>query len=163
MVVQVTIVHYMSISIIGAHIWDISIADFKTLSRITTIDSIIYLAVMALAKFSILMFYLKLAREQWFTYAIYATMGLVAGFSIALMLALAFACIPLGRVWDPTITEGHCINRGQIFLATAGLNAATDIIMLVCLADSVDYGKADLASSYQCQCSRSYKFHEYKS
>lgn len=74
-------------------------------------------------------------------------MILVTGYCTSLALSLIFACTPLGMVWDVTITEGHCmdqesrtsfladftvgINRGKIYLATAGLNAATDVIMLV--------------------------------
>ncbi|USW58983.1 hypothetical protein Slin15195_G123020 [Septoria linicola] len=131
MAVQISIVHYMAEGIIGTHIWDISVEDLKSLVRVTAVNSVVYLAVMALAKFSILFFYLRLSREKWFTRAIYATMGLVASFSVALMLALIFACKPFKRVWDPTITEGYCLNRGKMYLATAGLNAATDVIMLL--------------------------------
>ncbi|KXT09774.1 hypothetical protein AC579_6149 [Pseudocercospora musae] len=130
MVVQITIVYYMAVNIIGAHLWDLSLADFNKLVRITAIDSVIYLILMASAKFSILLFYLKLSREKWFTYSIYGVMVLVFGFSTSLALSLMFACTPLKRVWDVTITEGHCINRGRIYLATAGLNAASDILML---------------------------------
>ncbi|EME80791.1 uncharacterized protein MYCFIDRAFT_110181, partial [Pseudocercospora fijiensis CIRAD86] len=130
LVVQITIVYLMAVNIIGAHIWDISLLDFNKIVRITAIDSVVYLIVMALAKFSILLFYLKLSREKWFTYSIYGVMALVVGFSSSLALALIFACTPLKKVWDVMVTGGHCINRGQIYLATAGLNAASDILML---------------------------------
>lgn len=144
--VQITIVYCMAQKIIGIHMWDISVENFKVLARITAVDSVVYLAVMGLVKYSILYFYLKLSREKWFTYSIYATLALVAGFSVSLMLSLMFACTPLKRVWDPTITEGRCINRGKIYLATAGLNAATDVIMLVSESDQasdVDRGSVD--------------------
>ena len=32
---------------------------------------------------------------------------------------------------DITITTGHCVNKGALYLATAGLNAATDVTLLV--------------------------------
>ncbi|KAK4498652.1 hypothetical protein PRZ48_009162 [Zasmidium cellare] len=75
MVVQISIVYYMAHAIIGAHIWDLSVAEFQRLARITAVDSVVYLVVMALCKFSILLFYLRLSREKWFTYSIYATMA----------------------------------------------------------------------------------------
>ena len=134
LVVQITIVQSMADQVIGTHIWDLSLADFVHLARLTTIDSVLYLVLMACCKISILLFYLKLSREKWFTYAIYATMGLVISFTTALTLALVFACTPLKRVWDVTVTEGQCVNQGKIYLATAGLNAVSDIIMLVSFA-----------------------------
>ncbi|PIA98794.1 hypothetical protein CB0940_02363 [Cercospora beticola] len=130
LVVQIFILYLKAAGLTGVHIWDISLADLKHVVLITTAISIVYLAFMAFAKFSILIFYMRLSPQRWFKYAVYATMALTATFSLVLMLCLAFACIPLKRVWDPTITEGHCINRGNVFMATAGLNAATDIIML---------------------------------
>ena len=135
LVVQIVIVQLKANDVIGTHIWDLTLAEFVHLARITTVVSVLYLVVMACCKISILLFYLKLSREKWFTYAIYATMGLVISFSTSLTLALIFACTPLKRVWDVTITEGHCVNQGKIYLATAGLNAASDIIMLVRIAE----------------------------
>ncbi|KAF2164259.1 hypothetical protein M409DRAFT_25602 [Zasmidium cellare ATCC 36951] len=148
MVVQISIVYYMAHEVIGAHIWDLSVADFQRLARITAVDSVVYLVVMALCKFSILLFYLRLSRERWFTYSIYATMGLVVGYSFSLACSLIFACIPLKMVWDVTITDGHCINRGKIYLATAGLNAATDIIMLVGLQPRLPMLEGVIAKSH---------------
>lgn len=121
----------MTEKIIGPHVWDLSVADLKKLVFITAVDAALYIIVLALAKVSILLFYLKLARERWFTIAIWSTMAFIIAFSTGLFLSLVFACTPLKMVWDVTITDGHCINRGKNYLATAGLNASTDIIMLV--------------------------------
>ncbi|KAK4504900.1 hypothetical protein PRZ48_002863 [Zasmidium cellare] len=93
--------------------------------------SILYIPLMALAKLSLLLFYRKLSVERWFKLAVYAVMGFIASYSIALAFALIFACTPLEKNWDITITTGSCVNKGQLYLATAGLNAGTDVILLV--------------------------------
>ncbi|KAM3424331.1 hypothetical protein BST61_g11132 [Cercospora zeina] len=130
MIVPICIVWMKATNLTGKHIWDTSIEDLKTIVRITNGCSIIYVAVMAFAKFSILIFYKRLSPQTWFQYAVNATMMIIVGFTVPLMLLLTFACVPLKRVWDPTITEGHCINRGYVYMATAGTSAATDIVML---------------------------------
>lgn len=157
--VQISIVWGMVSKIIGVHVWDLSVVGLQKLSVTTAVDSVLYLAVMALVKFSILHFYLRLSREKWFTYTIYATIAFVFSFSVALMLSLIFACTPLKRVWDVTITEGHCINQGKIYLATAGLNVASDVIILVSRAGR-GQEKYRLIVHRSClyQCYRSYKF-----
>lgn len=85
----------------------------------------------ALAKFSLLLFYRRLSMDTWFRTAVYGTMVFVIGYSIALFFGLLFACTPLEMNWDITITDGHCANKGKMYLSTAGLNAATDVILLV--------------------------------
>lgn len=102
-----------------------------TLTQLISVCSILYIPLMALAKFSLLLFYRKLSIERWFQYAVYAIMGFIISYSTALALALIFACTPLERNWDITITVGSCINKGSLYLATAGLNAGTDVILLV--------------------------------
>jgi hypothetical protein len=39
--------------------------------------------------------------------------------------------MPVKRTWDISITEGSCIDRTPVFMATAVLNMATDILLLV--------------------------------
>ncbi|KAF2217241.1 hypothetical protein CERZMDRAFT_11067, partial [Cercospora zeae-maydis SCOH1-5] len=128
MVVQITIVWMKMNNLIGKHIWDTSIK--QTIARITNICSIIYLILMAFAKFSILMFYKRLSPQTWFRYAVNGMITIIVGFTVPLMLMLMFACVPLKKIWDPTVTEGHCIEIGNVYMATAGTSAATDIIML---------------------------------
>ena len=86
---------------------------------------------MALAKFSLLLFYRKISVDRWFRYSVYGIMAFIISYSIALVLSLIFACTPLEKNWDITVTTGHCVNKGKIYLATAGLNAGTDVILLV--------------------------------
>lgn len=86
---------------------------------------------MGFAKLSLLLFYRRLSPQQWLRWSVYAVMVFITAYSVALMFTLIFACKPLKKNWDITVTEGECLNKAMIYLATAGLNALTDIILLI--------------------------------
>jgi hypothetical protein len=54
----------------------------------------------------------------------------VSGYTIGIFFAMIFACNPVQRGWDVTITTGSCINRPALYIATAGLGIYTDIVLL---------------------------------
>jgi hypothetical protein len=89
-----------------------------TSSQLVNITSILYCPFLALAKFSLLLVYLKLSPLRWWRLCIFASMFLVVGYNIALMLPLIFACKPFTRTWDVSI-------------ATAVMNMVTDVLLLV--------------------------------
>lgn len=97
----------------------------------TTIASILYLPLLAMAKFSILFLYLRLGPIHWFRVAVFTLMFVVVGANFALIFAFIFACHPVKRGWDLTITEGSCINRAALYVSTAVLNMLTDILLLL--------------------------------
>ncbi|KAF2168178.1 hypothetical protein M409DRAFT_21622 [Zasmidium cellare ATCC 36951] len=105
---QIMVVWLWAVEYIGVHMWNLTTGHVN-------------LAVLLIS----------LSVERWFKYAVYAVMAFIISYSIALGLALVFACTPLDKNWDITITVGSCVNKGQLYLATAGLNAATDVILLV--------------------------------
>jgi hypothetical protein len=58
-------------------------------------------------------------------------MFVVVGYNIALLGPLIFPCTPFKKTWDVTITEGSCIDRTPVFMATAVLNMITDLLLLI--------------------------------
>lgn len=58
-------------------------------------------------------------------------MFIVVGYNIALFFLLIFTCTPYKRNWDITITEGSCIDRTPLYMATAVLNMLTDMLLLI--------------------------------
>jgi hypothetical protein len=68
---------------------------------------------------------------QAWTYVIYLISFIISGYSIALALALIFACSPIQKGWDPTITWGSCINRPAVYLATAIANTSSDVVLIL--------------------------------
>lgn len=58
-------------------------------------------------------------------------MAFTVGYSVAFILAIILACNPIEKNWDITITEGHCVNKGALYLGHTSINAATDLITLL--------------------------------
>ncbi|KAH7095342.1 hypothetical protein FB567DRAFT_601183 [Paraphoma chrysanthemicola] len=129
--IQAPILFQYARGTIGVHVWELSGSRLNSSFILINIASILYCPFLACAKFSLLFFYLKLSHLRWFKLCIYASMFLVIGYNFALMLPLIFACRPFMRAWDITITEGSCIDRTPIYMATAVLNIITDILLLV--------------------------------
>ena len=62
-----------------------------------SITSIVYIPLMAFAKYSLLIFYYNLSKLVWFRRACWVLGALITGYSVAMALALIFACNPLAR------------------------------------------------------------------
>lgn len=58
-------------------------------------------------------------------------MFLVVGYNIVLVFLLIFTCNPVMKNFDVFITDGSCLDRTPLYMATAVLNMATDIILLI--------------------------------
>lgn len=83
------------------------------------------------AKISLLVFYLQLSPQRWFRLSCWATLGLIIGYSVGIFFSLLFACSPIAMSWDVGITEGSCINRPTLYIATAVANILSDIILFI--------------------------------
>ena len=95
------------------------------------INTILFIALMMFAKIALCLFYRRSSEARWFQISISATMGFTIGYSIALILAFIFSCDPIEKSWNITITEGHCLNKGILYLVHTSLNAATDLATLL--------------------------------
>jgi energy-converting hydrogenase Eha subunit A len=78
-----------------------------------------------------MLYYRLLSTVRVWVYTIYLLAFIISGYSIALALALIFACRPIRKSWDPSITWGSCINRPGIYLATAVTNTVSDLALIV--------------------------------
>ena len=94
--------------------------------------SVIYVPALAFAKLALLMLYYRLlqATHPLYVYTIYAVGFVIAGYSIALPLALIFGCSPIQKSWDITIA-GSCINTSGVYLATAITNTISDVTLIL--------------------------------
>lgn len=97
----------------------------------TTIASIIYLPMMAFAKIALLLFYRRLSTLRWFSIVVWITFTTIVLYSLAGIFALVFACTPMQKNWDITVKEGQCIDKGTIYVATASVDAATNLVLLI--------------------------------
>lgn len=85
-----------------------------------------------LTKLSILTFYLKFVLPGTpLRITIYITMAVVVLYSFITSFVWVYACQPLEKFWDLTITEGTCVNFLKITVFSGAMNVLTDIIILV--------------------------------
>lgn len=77
------------------------------------------------------MYYRLLSAFRVWIYTLYFIGFVIVGYSIALTLALIFACDPLAKNWNPSISRGSCISRPGLYLATAATNTASDIVLIL--------------------------------
>jgi hypothetical protein len=80
---------------------------------------------------SFLCFYLNVNPDQSFRIAVFATMLLVIGSCVGIVVSLLAACTPFAKNIDVTVRHGKCINKGSLYIATGVLNIITDITILV--------------------------------
>ena len=86
---------------------------------------------MMFAKIALCLFYRRLSDARWFQISIWATITATVLYSVAFILAIIFACTPLEKNWNITITNGECVNKGALYLGHTAVNAATDLVTLV--------------------------------
>lgn len=93
--------------------------------------SIVYVPCLGFAKLSLLFLYHRLSPQRRFRVVVYVVMAVVAGYSFALVFVLIFSCRPIQMGWDAMITDGKCVNRPAVYIATAVVNIVTDLFILV--------------------------------
>lgn len=114
----------------GRHLWDVPLADFKMFIKLGSIGgSLTYNLSTLFIKVSILQFYLRFPSGWAFQLTTYFTMFVAVGYSLPQAFAWSYHCRPTARYWDRTI-PGTCI-EGDPYLVSAGLNVATDIVILL--------------------------------
>lgn len=82
-------------------------------------------------KLSILHFYLRfLVARPHLRKIIYAVMAIVVAYGLVTSFEWLYACRPLEKYWDLTITGGSCVNPGQFTVFNGVMNVVTDAIIL---------------------------------
>jgi hypothetical protein len=66
-------------------------------------------------------------------YTIYIIAFIISEYSLALVMALIFACSPIQKGWDTSIPRGvgSCINRPGVYLGTAVTNTLSDVVLIL--------------------------------
>lgn len=83
-------------------------------------------------KISLGVFYLRVSPfKTSFRVAVYMIMCTSVVNSTLNALGFAWVCQPIEKYWDFSILTGKCINLNQYFLATACINAGTDLGLLI--------------------------------
>ncbi|KAH7251603.1 hypothetical protein BKA59DRAFT_492075 [Fusarium tricinctum] len=115
----------------GVHAWEMPIQTFNDGNKLTFISPILYAVCTAFSKMALALFYRRLSPQRWWRWSVYSVLFLVAGYNLAIMLVIIFGCTPFEKSWDFTILEGSCVNRPAVYICTAILGIASDLILLV--------------------------------
>ncbi|KAH7029959.1 hypothetical protein B0J12DRAFT_325101 [Macrophomina phaseolina] len=117
---------------LGHHIWDVRFSTFnRHFMKIGAIAGTFYGISIMFAKISILIFYLRFSQSKSIRRIIYATMVFVIIYSILFSFEWMYACRPIDKYWDLTITSGSCIDWLKITIVSGAFNTATDAIILL--------------------------------
>ena len=90
------------------------------------LTQIFYWPISAFTKLAFLFFYLRIFPSRSFHIAVWFVVFVAVGYEVASVLANVFACTPIAKSWDATITGGICMNRAVFYFANAGLGIFTD-------------------------------------
>jgi hypothetical protein len=117
---------------LGRHDTDIPVSWLECLHQTEYAFTILYNPALMATKTSILIFYLRLARntQNLLRIASYVTLVIVNVAGIVLTFLNAFQCSPPKAAYT-TVTSGKCISIVTLFLCSAPVNIATDLAILV--------------------------------
>ncbi|KAJ3521660.1 hypothetical protein NM208_g13195 [Fusarium decemcellulare] len=129
--VQAACLRSFALGLMGIHAWELSLDDYNTGSKFMVISPILYAVCTGGSKMSLVLFYRKLSPQRWWKWSVYFIFFLVAGYNVAIFFAVIFGCRPFKKHWDVRVTEGSCVNRPAIYICTAALGIASDLVLLV--------------------------------
>lgn len=84
-------------------------------------------------KLSLLTFYLQLSPATWWRNVVWASIAVVAIYTVVCTLMLVFPCRPINKAWDVFFPadKGECIALPPLYIVTAASNIVTDLICFV--------------------------------
>ncbi|KAL1893538.1 hypothetical protein Sste5346_006368 [Sporothrix stenoceras] len=107
----------------GHHVW--TIEDLTPYTKSFYSSILVYNAALVLVKVSIVLMYRRIFVGTWIQRANLASLIFLTAWGIALVTSLSMLCLPIQKLWDPTV-EGHCIDFVPAFFAPAVINMITD-------------------------------------
>ncbi|SPO06622.1 related to L-fucose permease [Cephalotrichum gorgonifer] len=117
---------------LGRHDRDIVNDDWPALQRCQYVFSVLYNPALMATKTSILVFYLRLAKntQKVLRFASWATLGVVNVAGTVLTFMNIFQCKPIDAAWNPWDKTSRCIPLLTEFICSAPVNIVTDLAIL---------------------------------
>lgn len=85
---------------------------------------------LVLTKVSIILFYLHLFPQPWFTFAVKLVMVIVIFYGLWAVLSGFLFCIPVSAFWDSSI-KYKCLPKKPVWFFNASMNIATDLAIFL--------------------------------
>ncbi|KAK5797950.1 hypothetical protein VI817_004241 [Penicillium citrinum] len=129
---QAVCIHGYRFGGIGIHLWNVTPDMFTVFQKVLLAAAVIYVPALAFAKVGLIILYHRIVNKQTlYVWTLHTISAVVCGYSIAIVFALIFACNPIERSWNASITTGYCVNRNGLYIATAVTNIITDIALIL--------------------------------
>lgn len=114
---------------LGLHVQYVSPENIVALIKVVLVTDVLYLWSLVWSKVTVLLLYYRVFRFGYFKSAAYAIGGLVVVLAIVSTFLTGFLCVPLQRVWDPSV-PGHCLSQTNIRFLNSASSIFTDIVIL---------------------------------
>nr|ANM86477.1 integral membrane protein [Cladonia uncialis subsp. uncialis]AUW31381.1 putative integral membrane protein [Cladonia uncialis subsp. uncialis] len=115
----------------GRHINYIPPPDLVILLKLNTMVTIAGFAALAFARMSIGLFLLRLvSRVRKWAWVVYLGLSLNVVQAVALILLTGLQCVPIRRLWDPTV-GGFCFPRGRFTIADRFFGCINSVVDLI--------------------------------
>ncbi|VUC27945.1 unnamed protein product [Clonostachys rosea] len=127
---QVLMLTSISKRLFCSHSFEMPLADYESYALYSYVTAPIYMMCNGFTKLSLLLFYLQISPQTWFRRAVWVSIAVVSLSSIIIVCFMYFGCSPPHKAFRLK-TEGHCVNAGIFYIATAVSNIVTDVILFV--------------------------------
>ncbi|KAK5659750.1 hypothetical protein OQA88_961 [Cercophora sp. LCS_1] len=114
---------------IGKHMTDVSRAEMTAYLKFSYFQTLFYNLSILFTKLSILVLYLRVLTHEWvrkLTWVVIAIVAIYNAWAIAMYLTM---CIPIQRMWDPTV-PGKC-HPWSVWWALTYLHIITDFMIFL--------------------------------
>ncbi|KAF2188516.1 hypothetical protein K469DRAFT_448797, partial [Zopfia rhizophila CBS 207.26] len=115
----------------GRHLWDVPVPVFSpNFLKFGAISGTFMGISIMLTKLSILTLFLRFIPWGNLRVALYIIMAIVVVYSLVTSFVWMYACQPLEKIWDLTVTGGSCINLLKLQVFSGVMNTTTDAAIL---------------------------------
>ncbi|KAJ5577848.1 uncharacterized protein N7459_006812 [Penicillium hispanicum] len=83
------------------------------------------------AKISLLLFYVRIFYKRHFRVCAYIVGSLVLGVGITVLFESIFQCSPISYGWNPTVSDGSCLDQTSFYRAIWPFNVLTGLLIWV--------------------------------
>ncbi|KAK6213539.1 integral membrane protein [Colletotrichum tabaci] len=113
----------------GLHYWNVNAANAQLILQLYFAVQMLYIAVLVLAKLSIVALFARLFPDRKFQVVNKLVMVFLIGHGVVFLFVIGFECTPISGIWDRTIPR-KCVNLNAVAVASSVLSIVEDIAIL---------------------------------
>jgi hypothetical protein len=115
----------------GKHIEALEVADIRQSLKLAFATRLLYQVTLGTTKIGICMFNIRVFKDRVSKIWMYLSIGSVASFTVALLVAVIFQCTPVKSWWEVTPQpSGKCVSNLPGVIVSAACNIVTDALLL---------------------------------